>query len=396
MLRVPSRSLLAALMLVAALFPARAEAVELRSGASVVVGPNERVDDDLYVTGNEITISGTVNGNVFAIANSLHIDGVINGSLTVMGNSVAVTGRVRDNVQVVAGQVRIAGNIGRDVLAAAWNSDLATGSTIGRDVYLAIGTGNIASEIGRDVKAAGAQVGLNAQVGRSVDVLAETVDIGSGTRVAGDFRYRSEKQAQIPPGVQIGGAVEQVQTEPRREPSAAEVAGSAILDRLRGLVTPLVIGLAALWLLPLTTQGIAATARQRPVMSAGVGLGFLVVIPIIGVFLTVVGILLGGFALGLLLLTGSWVLVIASRAVAGLALGEALLRRFRPEQAERNGVALVVGLVLLALLSFIPIVDTLLNFVIALLGSGAVLLWVWESYHKLRMPPAIRPLEGAA
>src|SRR6266540_6669200 len=44
---------------------APALAAEVRQGDSVVVGPNETINDDLYAFGSTVTILGTVNGDVF-------------------------------------------------------------------------------------------------------------------------------------------------------------------------------------------------------------------------------------------------------------------------------------------------------------------------------------------
>jgi hypothetical protein len=38
-------------------------AVNTRSGDRVVIGPNEAVDDDLYVVANEVVVDGTVRGD---------------------------------------------------------------------------------------------------------------------------------------------------------------------------------------------------------------------------------------------------------------------------------------------------------------------------------------------
>jgi hypothetical protein len=45
-------------------------AAEVRQGETVVVGPNETIDDDLYAFGTTVTVLGTVNGDVFALAAS--------------------------------------------------------------------------------------------------------------------------------------------------------------------------------------------------------------------------------------------------------------------------------------------------------------------------------------
>src|SRR5215204_2942802 len=47
-------------LLVSLIAASTAWAVETRSGDSVVIGPDEVVDDDLYVTANNVVIDGTI------------------------------------------------------------------------------------------------------------------------------------------------------------------------------------------------------------------------------------------------------------------------------------------------------------------------------------------------
>jgi hypothetical protein len=68
-------ALLAMLLLSASATPAFA--AEIRQGDSIVVGPNETIDYDLYAFGSSVTILGTVNGDVFTAGSNITTRGTV-------------------------------------------------------------------------------------------------------------------------------------------------------------------------------------------------------------------------------------------------------------------------------------------------------------------------------
>ena len=75
-------------LLVGLITASTAWAVETRSGDSVVIGPDEVVDDDLYVTANNVVIDGTIRGDLVAFGQSITVDGTVEGDLIAAGRSV--------------------------------------------------------------------------------------------------------------------------------------------------------------------------------------------------------------------------------------------------------------------------------------------------------------------
>src|SRR5258707_5050876 len=86
-------------LLVLALLPAEAQAAEPRQGDTVVVGPDETINDDLYAVGGTITIQGIVNGDVVAAGGTITISGVMNGDVAVGGDVRAEVGTLRRTQQ---------------------------------------------------------------------------------------------------------------------------------------------------------------------------------------------------------------------------------------------------------------------------------------------------------
>ena len=71
-----------ALLTIGAFLAVPASSIEFRAGQNVTIAEGEVIDDDLYVTGEIITIRGTVRGDVVAAGREITFDGAALGALT--------------------------------------------------------------------------------------------------------------------------------------------------------------------------------------------------------------------------------------------------------------------------------------------------------------------------
>ena len=83
-----------AILMGGAMVGSTAFGVEFKSGENVTVGPNEVVEDDLYMTGDTMTVEGRVIGDVVAAGRMVIIEGVIEGDLIAVGQAIVIRGRV--------------------------------------------------------------------------------------------------------------------------------------------------------------------------------------------------------------------------------------------------------------------------------------------------------------
>src|SRR5690242_17414433 len=60
---------------------APALAADIQQGDSVVIGPDQVVNDDVYAFGSNVQVLGTINGDLFAAGNTVTIGGRVNGSV---------------------------------------------------------------------------------------------------------------------------------------------------------------------------------------------------------------------------------------------------------------------------------------------------------------------------
>jgi cytoskeletal protein CcmA (bactofilin family) len=71
------------------------------AGKTIIIGPESVIGGDLLVAGSEITIHGTVNGNIRVGAAYVTIDGIVNGNLIVQAGELVLTERARINGNLI-------------------------------------------------------------------------------------------------------------------------------------------------------------------------------------------------------------------------------------------------------------------------------------------------------
>src|SRR5438477_9851916 len=107
---------LCGLLALAAATPALA--AEVQQGDTIVIGPDQVINDGLYAFGSNVQVLGTVNGDVFAAGNSVTVGGKVTGDVFAAGNTVSVTADVRHGVHAAGGTVTISGPVAQDAMLA--------------------------------------------------------------------------------------------------------------------------------------------------------------------------------------------------------------------------------------------------------------------------------------
>jgi len=332
----------------------------------VVIAAGETVSGDLIASAGTVRVNGRVDGDLVASGGQVIVAGTVTGDALIGAGSTTVSGEVGGDLRAGTGQARIEGRVGEDVLLGAGQATITSGSQIGGD--LIFGTGRMQ---------------LDGTVAGSV--LGSTGDYTRDGSVSGTERVNLAQPA--------GEA---------QEPTVAD----RVLDTVRRYVSILAIGLLLLWLLPRLVRGAAGTARERPLLSLGVGvLGFigvivgLVLLLLITVLVAVVLGLLGlGSLTGITLFAGLLVAAMvvfllvlavgfAAQAVVGLALARLVLRGDGRSFLASLG-ALALGVLVVILVAAIPVIGGWLEALMVLLGVGALVLMARRPKRRQVAEPA--------
>ncbi|PSP56733.1 polymer-forming cytoskeletal protein [Halobacteriales archaeon QS_1_67_19] len=315
-----------AVLVVLAGVPAPVAADETRSGGTVVVEEGETVDDDLTVYGGTAIIRGTVNGNLTAFTGNVYVPGEVDGDLEAFSGNVRINGTVTGNANAFSGNVFLAES----------------------------------GRVGGQLQAAGGNVVVNGEVGGDVQAGAGTITVGPTAVVGGDLLYDGELS--LSDEARIDG-------ETRQESDTGGFSGPSLpswFGFAYGFVVHLLLGAVALLAFPRFSRGLAGRAASTPLRSGGVGLLLFLAVPILAVLLFVSVI---GIPLGLLVLVLYPFLLWLGFVYGAYAVGAWLLSL---ASVRNRWAGLLVGLAGASVAGLVPVVGGLLQFLVLLIGLGAL------------------------
>jgi cytoskeletal protein CcmA (bactofilin family) len=359
-------------IIVAAIFawlPRSASAADLRQGSDVTIGHTETVNDDLYAGAGTMTIDGTVNGNVIAGGGTISVSGNITRDLIVGGGSINVTGHVNGSIIAAGGNLTLNGPVDHDIVVTGGMVDIGSGATIGRDLVVAGGTATVSAPVTRRVQMASGSLTLRNRVGGDVRGRVDRLTL-DGAQIGGNLDYTSNNSVQLVNGARVAG------TTTRHTPTdQGGGAGNAFLGWLRELIGIFALGLLLIFLLPGISTRAIDTLRAQPWPSLGIGAAILIITPIVALIVFVIGVFIGGWWLGALLVP-IWILVLAvGYVVSGFLLGRLLFARLG-WGGYHDAIALLAGLFVLTVLGLLPVLGLLIGVAAVVFGAGALALTV--------------------
>ena len=358
--------------------PLEAAAADLRQGSDVTVGHEETVNDDIYAGAGTISILGTVNGNVIAGGGTITVSGTITHDLILGGGTINVTGRVGGSIIAAGGNLTLNGPVAQDIVVTGGMIDIGSGATIGRDLVVAGGSATVSAPIARRVRMSSGSLTLRNHVGGDVRGRVDHLKL-DGAQIGGNLDYTSNNQVQLVNGARVAG------TTTRHTPAdQGSNVGNGFLGWLRALIGICALGLLLILLLPRFSTRSIDILRAEPWLSLGIGAAIAVITPIVALIVFIVGVLIGGWWLGLLLVP-LWILALAlGYVVSGFLLGRLIFAQLGWGRYH-DILALLGGLVVLTVVGFIPVLGVLIGLAALVFGTGALALAV---NRRARMRPA--------
>jgi cytoskeletal protein CcmA (bactofilin family) len=272
---------------------------------------------------------------------------------------------VEENVSTVAGNVEVHGQVEDDV-HSGFGDVLVKGEVLG-DVDADFGDVSIEGPVDGDVHAEFGDVYVNAPVDGDVDVGHGDVDLGPNARISGDLECESGKITGNTDNV--GGHI----TAKGMGLDFDESHGPDVLGFVGWLFAALAFAACAVLAAVLAPRPLAAAARRAEETPGRAFVYGLVSLPVFFVLCVVLAVSIIGIPLLLLLAPAYLAVLFAGALVAAFFLGTRILM-FTGRYRVGNAMAALVGALILAATTFIPILGDLILYALCLLGTGAVIL----------------------
>ncbi len=406
-------------------------AFEVRGEERVVIEKGEVVDDDLYVGAREVIVKGTIKGDLVVAGQKIVIEetGVVEGDLYAAGQTIEVWGKVIDDMVAGGYALSVGGEVGGDFIGAGFSSEIV--GRLGQDFLFFGYQSHIAGDVGRNLWFAGNGLKLTGYVGGNAEVdLREAgrgdlppgfpfypgmptvpqvppgLTIDKKARIGGNLRYIAREELPVPPST-VGGKVEFRKYEPpaKAVPPFRVRAIRWGLDRLRYLVSLLIVGALMLLVAPKGARQLAEEIKSKPLPSFGWGIVtlvmFLLLLALLLVVVLVISLLLrlvtikdlagwtffAGLTAGAAgFLSMRLALSYVAMILVGLAVGVAILQAFRSRAAESRWWPMLLGVFILVLVTSVPILGGILSAIASVAGLGS--FWLWAREASKEAPPS--------
>ncbi len=320
--------------------------------ANVQVMVRDSVAGDVMVAGSAVTFAGEAGGDVLSAGGNQRLGGTAMGSLRAAG-----------------GQVRVDMDVGRNATLAGGLVVLGPDSRVAGNAYLVGGSVLVRGSVDQLVRIGARDAVIDGTVAGDVLVESGTLRLGPGAAIEGDLRYRLGRGEELvlEEGAHVGGEILPLSTRP-----GAWARWALRVVRVLGF---LLAGLVVVLLLPRLTLAAERRLGTRPLASLGLGIGLLVLVPLLLVVLavTIVGLPLAGVVLAM-----AGVAAYLAPLIPALWLGRVLLSgSSRPERGEL-AMAFLAGGVILALLALVPYAGPVVRIIGTMIGLGALVIALWE------------------
>ncbi len=336
-------------------------------------------DDDLYLAGGEVELQATVNGDVSVVGGELDLDGEIKGDLMAAGGKVILRSSVSDDVRLAGGEVDVMAPVGDDVIAAGGRVRLDRKATVGGRAWISGGDIRVDSQITQELRAAGGRIVMNGQVQGDVHLRGKQIEIGPSAEIKGDLYTHGPREAHIAEGAKIVGEIKHTEVK---------VPVAKIVGRLVGAALVLLIGLmfaaVVLYLMfPNFSQRASQSLRSEPWPCLGFGLAVFAGTPIVIIILFSVAI---GAWLALLLLAAYLIMLLLGYFTGALFIGEAGLRLIGKKDPTKiwRAIGLCVAILVLVIVNAIPLIGSLIFWLVLLGGMGALKRQMYLAYQQAK------------
>jgi cytoskeletal protein CcmA (bactofilin family) len=296
-----------------------------------------------------------------------------------VGDVVVARQGVEHNVSTGAGDLEVHGLVENDV-HSGFGDVLVSGGKVRGDIDAGFGDVKIEGPVEGDVRAEFGDVYVNAPVKGDVSVGWGDVDLGPEAAISGNLECE---------GCEITGNRGAVKGDMMARGMALdfdESHGPGILGFVGWLFAALAFAACAV-LAAVLAPGPLASAASRAEESPGRSFVYgLVSLPVIFVLCVVLAVSIVGIPLLLLLVPAYLALLFFGALVAAFFIGTRVLMvtgRYR----VGNALAAVVGAMILAATTLIPVLGDLLLYALSLLGTGAIILALFSR----RRPRASHP-----
>ncbi len=331
--------LLLIILLAVIIVPVNAKEENFYANESVVL--EEDVDATTFVAGNAIDIKSNNNGLNFAAGNIVNISGA-HDYVFAAGNNITIT-------NLTTKDMFLAGNV------------VTINSSEIRDLYVAASSITINSKIERNAYLGGDRVTINSEVNGDITVASDNIVIGEEAIINGTLKYPEGVKPVISNNASINKTKTYESDDYNKELSVVD---TIIIPTIISYVSLLLIAFILLTVSKKAFAKYEKTGKKATDILITTGIGFigLIVVPVVAIILMLTLI---GIPLSIITLIIYGIMIYLSAIPATYYLGSLITK------GKMNSyLLLTLSLLVFYIVRLIPIIGTIIVFLIICLGLG--------------------------
>jgi cytoskeletal protein CcmA (bactofilin family) len=367
------------------IFTAPGYALISRTGESVSIAAGEIIDDDIILLGQSIDVAGQVIGDVYAFGQTIKITGDVAGTVFTGGATITIDAQSVGTVIAAGGSIDILSYVKRNAVLTGGKVCVYERGEVGKDLRVYAGNLSVKGRIDGTLKGSVGKFVLSGKSGR-VKMNVDQAKIESGAQITGDLILTAANDPVIEEGATITG--EKKIVKPKEKEAGTWLAALApvlalifTLIKIVMFIARVIVGILLIALFRSYVRRIMDTMITKPWLSLGWGFLGVIVIPVAIVILFSI---LVGYPLGVL---GAYVYSILwylSSIFVALVIGEKVMQLFKKEGERSLYLSFIIGIVMLFVVSFIPILNFLVRIFTVLFGFGAIAIGSWRLIKEMR------------
>ncbi|MCF7866440.1 hypothetical protein K9L67_01410 [Candidatus Woesearchaeota archaeon] len=328
-------------------------------GDLVVV--NQTKLDNMYYLSNSVSLLSDVKGDVYAVSSYFNSESVVDEDLSVLSGDADIYGVVGGDARIMSGDLFLGGFVFGDLVAFVSKYDSSKETHIGDNSYLNSDYVILKGKYDGDVYIKANVVYVDALVSGDLFVDSSRLDVANSSLLLGDVELTDNLDLNES---LVEGGVSYVARKDWGENYKG--ISFSVGDWLLALATIFITGLAFLLIGRDYSMRVDVTLSRRPFYSFMLGLGTLILMPLVAIVLlmTVVGSILGFIVLALYV-----AMLLLSASIGAWYMGNLFLSMFN--MAAYKYLKLGVGCVLFMFILLIPILGPLVVVVTSIIGLGA-------------------------
>ena len=340
----------------------------IRTGETISLKSDQSVAGDFYAVGGTLTNSASVGGDSTIIAGTVTQDGSTTVDFSALAGRVELHAPVGDDVRVVGGNVILADKVGGDVVVVGGELTVLSTASIAGDIIFYGGTLTVEGPVHGSIFGRAEHVRIDAKVEKDIDVTAQSeLVFGAHADVVGHTVYRSPKEAVRAVDAVFGGPLS-------RDAEALFTTNENSRPSFVPFFVLLFTGFVARFLCAewLTTFFARLQTSNGHAMLVGFAALILVPIAVLLLFVSVLGMLLGGALLAFYI-----GLIVLAVGIAGVFFG-GVIARVVTGKVSYSVLWVLVGTGVFYTLQFIPYIGTLCALALVLTVFGGFVMHIYR------------------